>query len=297
MEKYVSAILPNSGEIPSLKGHDIYGESVQLNRTLGGDHIIFVDYKKRYSLDILIEQVRLSQKSKADKKRIVGNLELSKTKVGILLVDISGHDVTDVLLTYGFHQAFLTGVSYEMKFNGEVSLELIDVLNNRFLNSYSRGKYLTMIYGEFFENGDFSFISAGHPLPLIYSYDMQAVCKLHKSSFTASLPMSMFPSVEDKVEPSQVKKKIFNSFTVNSSHIPKSGDIVILYTDGFTEHTNSRGDLFYDHSENGRGGRIQQVINSHKDLGAREMYYAIKEDFLSFGAQRDDISFVIIRKN
>jgi len=294
--KHVKAIQPNSGEIPSLKGYDIFGESIQLTEALGGDHIIYLDYKKRYSLDFLVKVTLGSDKSATEKQRIVANIEKSKTKIGILLADISGHDVTDVILSYGFHQAFLTGVSYEMMCNGEVTLDLIDVLNNRFLNSYSKFKYLTVIYGEFYESGDFRFVSAGHPLPLIYSYEVGAVCNLHKSSYSTSLPMSMFPSFERKVEQGQKNRQFFNRFSVNQSHIPKSGDIVMLYSDGLLEHADSQGKLFYDTSEKGKGGRIQEVMNKHKNSGAKDLFYAIKEDLLNFAKPTDDISYVIIRK-
>jgi hypothetical protein len=42
---------PTSGEAPQLKGLDIYGESMPLNGLVGGDHIIYVDFKKRYDLE------------------------------------------------------------------------------------------------------------------------------------------------------------------------------------------------------------------------------------------------------
>lgn len=296
LEGYSRSILPEPHEVPRLAGYDIYGETFQLFPNLGGDHIIFVDFKQRFSIDNLIRETLAGSRSDAEKMRVVENLERTRTKAGILVADVSGHDQTDVIFTYGFHQAFLTGLAYELKTNGDVTRDLIDILNNRFVRSSGKCKYMTLIYAEFFENGDFKFVSAGHPLPLIYSRDYGCVCNLHKSSFTSSLPMSMFHTTAENGERTHQRKPIFTSFSINSSHIPKAGDLVMLYTDGFSEHRNSKGDFYYDQSPNGKGGRIQDVINGNPELNARDLYAVIKADLLQFGKPRDDISFVIIRK-
>ena len=49
-------VTPLPGEIPSLDGVDIYGETIPLNGIVGGDHIVYVDFKKRYDLDARIEK-------------------------------------------------------------------------------------------------------------------------------------------------------------------------------------------------------------------------------------------------
>src|ERR1039457_406809 len=43
-------IIPKPGQIPQISGIDIYGESIELNGSLGGDHIIFIDFNKRFDL-------------------------------------------------------------------------------------------------------------------------------------------------------------------------------------------------------------------------------------------------------
>ncbi len=294
LEEHVKAILPDSGEIPSVKGLDVFGESFQLNKYLGGDHIVYVDFKKRYDIDALIKKTSDGNKSDSEKAKIICNLKKTKSKAGILIADVSGHEKTDVVLTNGFHQAFLTAINYELRDSGDITLELFEILNTRFINSSSKSKYFTLIYGEFHESGKFRFLSAGHPLPLIYSYKKETLCSLHNSTYASSMPMSMFPS-DDKniVEFSRQKTDIINDFTTNKSQIPESGDIIILYSDGLSEHTNNKGDLYYEPSS---GGRLQEIINTNKNLNAKKLFYKIKEDMLKFGKQEDDISFVIIKK-
>jgi hypothetical protein len=47
-------IMPLPGEIPTLEGIDVFGDTMPLNGVVGGDHIIYVDYQKRYDLQARI---------------------------------------------------------------------------------------------------------------------------------------------------------------------------------------------------------------------------------------------------
>jgi hypothetical protein len=37
--------------VPALIGMEVYGETLSLNDIVGGDHLIYVDFKKRYDMD------------------------------------------------------------------------------------------------------------------------------------------------------------------------------------------------------------------------------------------------------
>ena len=49
-------IMPAPGEIPTLKGIEVYGGTIPLNGTVGGDHIIYIYLKNRYDLNARIRQ-------------------------------------------------------------------------------------------------------------------------------------------------------------------------------------------------------------------------------------------------
>ena len=83
-------IMPLPGEIPTLADIDVYGDTIPLNGVVGGDHIIYVDFKKRYDL-----RARIQQAAAAGKAEVVANLERCKSKAGIVLLDVSGHLATD----------------------------------------------------------------------------------------------------------------------------------------------------------------------------------------------------------
>ena len=104
-----SYILPTPGEMPRLQGIDIFGGVLPLSGSVGGDHMIYVDFKQRFDLDARIARAR--EQGRPD---VVENLERCRRKAGIALVDVAGHRMTDALLAAMLHQAFLLGAIYEL---------------------------------------------------------------------------------------------------------------------------------------------------------------------------------------
>src|SRR4030042_3761490 len=98
-QKIAKNIKPGPGEIPDIPGLDIYGESISLFGDVSGDHIIFVDFMKRFNID-----ERIKQAEKNGRKEIVNKLKQLNYKAGILLADVSGHSITDNLLNAMLHQ-------------------------------------------------------------------------------------------------------------------------------------------------------------------------------------------------
>src|SRR5436190_23442075 len=108
-QEMAKQIMPRPGEIPTLDGIDVFGDTVPLNGFAGGDHIIYVDYQKRYDLE-----ARIKEGISTGRSEVVANLERCRTMAGIVLLDVSGHRVTDALLAAMLHQAFLLGALYEL---------------------------------------------------------------------------------------------------------------------------------------------------------------------------------------
>ena len=85
-----SYIKPRPGDIPELRGFDIYGETWPLDGEVGGDHIIYLDFKKRYDLE-----ARIALADEQGRTDVAEKLAACKTRAGIVLVDVSGHRITD----------------------------------------------------------------------------------------------------------------------------------------------------------------------------------------------------------
>lgn len=280
MMEYVHWI-PDTLSLPNIEA---YGQTFPFNGVLGGDHIIFVDFKRRYNLGARIEKAL-----KKGNSELADRLEQCRDRVGIVVADSTGHDMTDALLTAMLHQAFLTGVLYELETEGHVTAKLFEVLNNRFAKSSSVSKFITMIYGEISSAGTFRFISAGHPRPLVFSAEYDRLVDIDPERMKNVLPIGVFPTEGDIDEPAAMgpvphKKR----FSVNEVNLMGRGDILLLQTDGLYEHAD--GDRSYvPHS-------LEAAIRRVKHLTPREIVAAIRDDMVRFAAPQDDTSIVIIKR-
>jgi serine phosphatase RsbU (regulator of sigma subunit) len=280
MMEYVNRI-PDEVTLANI---EVFGQTFPLNGVLGGDHLILVDFKKRYNLDARIESAR----SKGQEE-VARQLSRCREKVGILVADSAGHGMTDALLTAMLHQAFLTGVLYELETRGHVTAKLFEVLNTRFAQSSSVNKFLTMVYGEISEDGTFRFISAGHPRPLIYSAEFDRLVDIDPERMRNVLPIGLFPSEGDIDEPEAGGRLPHQKrFSVNQVSLMGAGDILLLQTDGLHEH-GSGDDLYAPR-------HLEESIRRVKDLPPHDIVAAIYEDMVRFAPPRDDTSLVVIKK-
>src|SRR5579862_8051241 len=163
-EDIAQYLLPKPGDLPRLTGIDVYGGTLPLNGTIGGDHIIYVDFKRRFNLP-----ARIAEASMRQRVDVVEHLRRCQQTAGIVLIDVSGHRVTDALLAAMLHQAFLLGAIYELDRFGHVTRRLFENLNTRFYQSSSASKFVSLIYGEISEQAGFRFLSAAQPLPVVFS--------------------------------------------------------------------------------------------------------------------------------
>ncbi len=278
-------IRPSSGEIPTLKGIDIYGEVIPLNGVVGGDHIIYVDFNKRYDLD---SRIRAAEKS--GRHNVVEKLKLNKRRAGILLADVSGHNITDALLAAMLHQAFLIGVLYELKQYGEVTLELFENLNTRFYNSSSLTRFITIIYGEIHDSGKFRFVNAGHPSPLVFSNKFNTLVEISFKRVVHVQPIGTLPSREDiDISRNFSRLGYKQKYSTEEINLMGAGDILLLYSDGFSEYNRDMKNFYI--CEN-----LENTLRRVKEGSAKDIFFHLKEDLLGFANASDDISLVVIKR-
>lgn len=268
----------------SLATIDISGRTYPLAGPVGGDHIIFVDFKRRYDLRRRAEHAR-----QAGRGEIARQLEENRRRVGVLVADVAGHSMTDALLAAMLHQAFLVGVLYELETSGQVTPRLFEHLNTRFQKSSSVTKYLTMIYGEIDEDGVFRFISAGHPPPLVFSAEYDRFVTIDPSRTVTFLPIGMFPSESD-VDRGMYGDQPFykRRYAVNEVSLMGSGDILILATDGLLEHRVGEDEL--------APAWLEQAVRAAKHEPAEALVSKVREAALRLGSADDDMSLVVIKK-
>jgi serine phosphatase RsbU (regulator of sigma subunit) len=277
-------IMPRPGEIPTLDGIDVFGDTLPLNGFAGGDHIIYVDYKKRYDLE-----ARITEGIAAGKDEVVANLKRCRTKAGIVLLDVSGHQVTDALLAAMLHQAFLLGSLYELDTFGHITRRLFENLNSRFYQSSSRTKFATMIYGEIAQDTTFRFLSAAHPAPVVFSNRHDRFMDVSPELCTSFPPIGVLPS-HDVIDRNRTQSVLGfkDRYQLNEWRLMGTDDILLLYTDGLSEHARN-GEPYFPQ-------RLERTIRGVKHCAAKDIFQAIRADALDFAAPSDDISIVVIKR-
>jgi serine phosphatase RsbU (regulator of sigma subunit) len=277
-------ILPLPGEIPTLSGIEVYGGVIPFNGVCGGDHLIYVDFKKRFDIDARIKHA--TEKGRPD---IVANLERIRRMAGIVILDVSGHHATDTLLAAMLHQAFLLGAIYEIDMYGQITKRLFENINTRFYNSSSLNKFVTMIYGEISEECTFRFLSAAHPSPVVFSSQHDRFMEVSEDLCTSFPPIGTLPS--DNVIDRNRSKSVLgykDQYELNEWRLMGAGDILLLYTDGLTDHVRNGEAYFPRH--------LEQKMREVKHLNARAIFEAIRTHFLEFADLTDDASFVVIKR-
>ncbi|RLE16107.1 MAG: hypothetical protein DRJ08_01630 [Acidobacteria bacterium] len=284
-EDIAMRIKPEAGDLPELNGIGIAGTSIPLIGKVGGDHLIYLDFKKRYDLDARIRQAIAS-----GQRDVAKALERNRNRAGILVADVAGHRLTDAAQAAMLHQAFLLGVLYELDSFGTVTTRLFENLNTRFYQTSSFRKYITMIYGEISENGLFRFLSAAHPFPIVFSNRNNRIVHVGNDNTITFPPIGTMPSRDDvdyRQHNSPLGRKA--GYTVNELTLMGHGDILLLFTDGFVDHENKAGQRFED-------VRLEAVLREAKDEKPSKIVNILEKELLSFAKPDDDITFVVIKR-
>ncbi len=277
-------LIPTAGEVPKLVGFDIFGRTIPLTGSVGGDHLIYLDFKQRFDLE-----ARIARAHTRGQQDIVDNLRRCQRAAGIALVDVAGHRMTDALLAAMFHQAFLLGAGYELDMFGMVTQRLFENLNTRFFQSSGAHKFISLLYGEISEDARFRFVSAAHVFPSVFSRRHDRFMEVGAEHCVSFPPLGLQPSLttidRGKVDPSAFGFK--ERYALNEWQLMGAGDILLLHTDGFVEHERDDEPYFPAHAE--------AVLRSHKDRSARDIVDALDTDLRAFAGPTDDISLVAIK--
>jgi len=284
-------LTPTAGAIPRIPGIDIHGVSLPLNGIAGGDLLTYVDFQERFDLDARVRRaLSLGQDETARA------LQKLKHTGGILVADVAGHDFTDAARAAMLHQAFHTGALYEMDQNGQITLRLFEQVNTRFCKSTTlrnlaadpdEASFITLIYGEISNTGRFSFVSAGHPSPLVFSREFDRFVDVSPDRLVSYSPIGLQPG-EHQADAKRYERALGykKRYTVNNLNLLGHGDVLLLYTDGLIEPLSA---YTQDH--------LAQAVSRSKDGSARVICDAIVRDRQAVTPQTDDLTLVVIKYN
>lgn len=284
LQDITNYLVPGSGDVPRLRGIEIFGGCRSLTGTVGGDHLIYVDFKRRFDL-----AARARRAAELGRPEVVRNLERCERMAGVALIDVAGHRATDAVLAAMLHQAFLTGALYELDMFGNITKRLFENLNTRFFQSSGAHKYVSLIYGEIAEDASFRFLSAGQPTPVVFSRAMDRLADVDQERSISFPPLGMMPSLDgiDRSITSEAPLGFKEHYQLNEWQLMGAGDILLIHTDGLSDHRRGEDAYF--------PGRLEEALRRTKDLSARGIYDAIMQDVVAFAPPTDDVSMVVIK--
>ncbi|MDD4127484.1 MAG: SpoIIE family protein phosphatase [Methanomicrobium sp.] len=195
-------------------------------------------------------------------------VSLDQNRMGILIADVSGKGVPAAL--------FMALSRIIVRVNATWHQDKPDVVihdaNNLIAADSKAGMFVTLFYGILDnENHSITYVNAGHNPPMIYHYADKTISEL------ASTGIAM-----GAMEDAEYKSKVCPL---------KSGDVMVLYTDGITEAMNEKEEMYGE-------SRLQDIIRSSVNFPAKDILKRILDDVKLFSGnapQYDDITLMVIQ--
>ena len=186
--------------------------------------------------------------------------------LGIAIADVSGKGTSAALLMANL-QASLRGqalVSQSVK----DTVTIINFMLSRFID---RGKFITLFYGILdIKDKTFTYSNAGHDFPFLLSKN-GALQTLEKGGIVLG---------------------IFDNSTYEEETVQlKPDDLMLLYTDGITDATNEKDEMFEEE-------KLLKLLKDNRSASAQELSQKIVDNVLSFqgtSPQGDDITLVVVK--
>ena len=182
-----------------------------------------------------------------------------------LLGDVAGKGVAASMLMSHLHATFRTLAGQHLPLQ-----QMMDHANRLFCESTTAGQFATLIVGCASLDGKVQYVSAGH-LPLFH-LSASGV----NSREATGVPLGMFNCTEFHVCELQLAP----------------GDKLLMYTDGFTEMFNAKGDEF------GVRG-VHSVARRHAEATPEGVLDACLEEVRRFAAstkQSDDLTLLVLHR-
>lgn len=181
------------------------------------------------------------------------------------LGDVSGKGVAAALL------AAMAQGALQVQFTSNQPLnEVISSLNKALVLRSASNRFITLFCGVLDREGHFTYINAGHNLPILARTTGES-----ELLTTKSVLLGAFDFVEYK--PRQTRLN--------------SGDVVVIYTDGVTEAVNADNEMFSDE-------RLEALVKNSVNLSAEQIKQRILDEVLSFTRglpQGDDITLIVLK--
>ncbi len=199
-------------------------------------------------------------------------IEMDDDKLAVTIGDVSGKGIEAA-----FYMTFTKGVLHALSDDIDSTSEMLTRINNLFLKNAKKGTFISLIFGIIdFKDSTFRFSRGGHNPLLLFCAATGKVKEYRPSG------MGLGMASED------LFRENINELSVTLN----KGDILVLFTDGVVEATNSRGSFYGD-------ARLKSILKRSSRLSADKIIKALSVDLMKFGEgsePHDDMTAVVIKK-
>ncbi len=192
-------------------------------------------------------------------------LALDERRYVFTLGDVSGKGIGAALM------AAMSQGALQAQFASDQPLDkVITHLNHVLIQKSASGHFLTLFCAVLDCDGGFTFVNAGHNLPILARVDGRVELLSTNSLLLGAFDFASYQAGETRLEP---------------------GDVVVMYTDGVTEAINSADEMFGDE-------RLESLVAGIRGLQAEEIKTRILDEVLAFTRglpQGDDITLIALK--
>jgi phosphoserine phosphatase RsbU/P len=189
----------------------------------------------------------------------------------IAMGDVSGHGIDSGLIMMMAQTCILSKVNTSMGCGPSEVLESVNTVIRENISRLGSDYYMTMVVIRL--NGSKMTISGKHQDIVI-----------HRSALnrTESIPTrGTWLGITDDI----------GTYLEEVTASLEQGDIILLFTDGITEATNTKGEMYGQR-------RLEQALNQYADLPVNTLLNKIMEEVKNFqGEQMDDMTLVVVKKS
>jgi len=284
-QEYIACNLPRTENYPKMHGIDYFIFVEPLKACTGGDFAAVVNFKQ-YNLQKKIEKAEKEGRFEYA-KRLAKNID----KMGILIADAPGHKVSAGIPITMLYGAFMMAMVNALDYVGEFTPDAIEKMNAIFYNwiksTFVQDKpYTTMAYYEIDNDGAIRFALLGHPGPMVYLYEFERFMELDGKHKRSSTPLGIIPrNYRADIDHYETGS---DDHPVNEIRLEGQGDIMILPSDGLTDHRI--GEEYFTKT------RLESILKEAKNEKAENIYKAIMEGMRSYSKIEDDVTIAVIKK-
>lgn len=194
---------------------------------------------------------------------------IDETHLGVVVGDVSGKGVPAALFMVIAKTLLKNNAQY-----GRTPKEIFETANDQLCEGNDADMFVTAFLGILnISSGEFIYVNAGHNPPLIKRANGDFEWLPTKPGFVLA-----------GMEGMRYKQQEI---------IMNSGDSLFMYTDGVTEATNTKDQLFSD-------PKLLEILNKHKDYGLKDLLETVKKEidlFAEEAPQFDDITMLGLKLN